>query len=120
MYLTFAYYFFNIILIYLLNIIFKANYSGYYSISDESFIPEKDLIQTADGKYATKLNQPVEFISEENFSLNFTEDNSIEIYKEQLENKKIQLQPEYLKNEVAEYMNQKLFVIKNKFYFSNF
>lgn len=90
----------------------KANYTGYYSISDESFIPEKDLIQSSDGKFVTKLNQPVEFISEENFSLNFTEDNSIEIYKEQLENKKINFQPEYLKNEVAEYINQKLFVIK--------
>lgn len=55
----------------------------------------------------------MEYISEENFSLNFSEDISIEIFKEQLENKKIILQPEYLKNEVSEYIRQRLFVIQN-------
>ncbi len=70
------------------------------------------MIRSADGKYVTKLNQPVEFISEENFILNFSEDKSIEMYKEKLENKKIKFQPEYLKNEVAEYINQKLYVIE--------
>jgi len=63
-----------------------------------------------EGNLKTKLNQPVEFISEENYSLNFSEDNSIEDYKQNLCNKKIEFQPESIKNEVNEYIKQKLFV----------
>ena len=35
----------------------------------------------------------------------------IEEYKNNLESKRVKFQPENLKNEVAEYINQKLFVI---------
>ncbi len=52
----------------------------------------------------------MEFISEDNFSLNFSEDDSIEIYKNNIKNKKIEFIPETIKNEVSEYINQKLFV----------
>ena len=76
---------------------------------------EKDLIKTTEGNYITKLNQTVEYISEDNFSLDFSENNMIEEYKGNLESKRVKFQPENLKNEVGEYINQKLFVITKFF-----
>jgi methionyl-tRNA synthetase len=86
----------------------KGTYSGYYSISDESFIPEKDLIQV-DGKYVTKLKQPVEYITEENYKILF--DKYINKYNELIEKNILVFFPSYIHNEVKEYINQKLFDI---------
>lgn len=69
------------------------------------------MIKNSEGKYTTKFNQPVENISEENFSLYFCENESIKQYKQNIDSEKIVFQPESIKNEVTEYMNQKLFVL---------
>ncbi len=85
----------------------KGVYSGYYSISDESFIPEKDLIQV-DNKYVTKLKQPVEYITEDNYKIVFNK--YIEKYNELIDKNVLVFFPSSIHNEVKEYINQKLFV----------
>jgi methionyl-tRNA synthetase len=89
------------------NKIEKGTYSGYYSVSDESFIPEKDLIQI-DNNYVTKLKQPVEYITEDNYKIVF--DKYIDKYNELIEKKILIFFPNTIHNEVKEYINQKLFV----------
>jgi hypothetical protein len=56
----------------------------------------------------TKLKQPVEYITEENYKIEFN--NYIEKYNDLIENKKLNFTPSTLKNEVREYINQKLCV----------
>ena len=87
-----------------------AKFSGYYCVTDESFIPEKDLIKQEDGSFRTQLNNPVEFISEENFGLNFKEGNLIDDWLENIQMGKLKYVPENNKKEVQEYINQNLTV----------
>jgi hypothetical protein len=56
----------------------------------------------------TKLKQSVEFISEENFKIIFSD--YIEKYEKLIQEKKLNFYPSTIKNEVREYINSKLFV----------
>ena len=47
------------------NDIYLDNYKGWYSVSDETFYNEKDLIKQSDGAFKTVTGGPVEWIEEE-------------------------------------------------------
>jgi methionyl-tRNA synthetase len=51
--------------------IYKSNYSGFYSISDECFIKKSQVKQVkqsnGETKYYTETMQPVEWVTEENY-----------------------------------------------------
>lgn len=84
-----------------------ASYKGYYSVNEESYVPEGDLIKTEDG-YKTKLNEKLEYINEDNFSINLQD--SLEDYRKLIEKKKFTITPPTLFNEVEEYIKSKYFV----------
>jgi methionyl-tRNA synthetase len=88
----------------------KTDYSGFYSIQEESFIPEKDLIKKGD-KYYTSLsshsNQAVEYITEKNYQLKFSKED-IEKYLKLVENEKLNFYPKSIINEVKGYISQNL------------
>jgi len=89
------------------NLINSGKYEGYYSVSDESFIPLKYLIHEKEtNKYKTILNQPVEYITETSYLLNFK--NYIDKYLSKLNNNELTFIPTYIKNEVNEYINSEL------------
>ena len=89
------------------NLIKSGNYEGYYSISDESFIPIKDLTQDPKtGEYKTNLNQPVEYITEISYLLNFKD--YIDKFKSKLESKEIKYFPSSIINEVNELINSNM------------
>jgi methionyl-tRNA synthetase len=87
----------------------KYDYSGFYSVQEESFIPEKDLIKEGD-KYYTSLSihskQPVEFLSEQNYKIIFSEQN-IQNFFNQIKSEKINFIPKNLINEVKGYLSIK-------------
>ena len=92
------------------NLINSGKYEGYYSVSDESFIPLKDLIHEKEtNNYKTILNQPVEYITETSYLLNFK--NYIDKYLSKLNNNELTFIPTYIKNEVNEYINSELHVL---------
>lgn len=48
--------------------IYKASYCGYYSVSDESFVPESRILTKGDGtKVSAETGQPLEWHEEENY-----------------------------------------------------
>lgn len=48
--------------------IYKSTYKGYYSISDEAFVPESGVISSSGGaKICAESGQPVEWHEEENY-----------------------------------------------------
>ena len=49
------------------NYIYSDTYNGWYSIRDESFIPEKDLVKNEKNEYVTKEGSSVEYTSEQNY-----------------------------------------------------
>jgi methionyl-tRNA synthetase len=88
----------------------KSDYSGFYSVQDESFVPEKDLIKK-DDKYYTSLsvhsNQAVEYITEQNYQLKFTPED-IQEYLKLVEEEKLVFSPKSIINEVKGYISQNL------------
>jgi hypothetical protein len=56
----------------------------------------------------TKLKQPVEYITEDNYKLDYS--SYIEKYNSMIETGKLSFIPATIKNEVREYINQKLYV----------
>ena len=88
--------------------IYKSNYSGYYSISDECFIKKNQVkqVQQKDGstKYFTESMQPVEWITEENymFKMKSFEEKMINFLKE---NKNF-IVPESRYNEVITFLEE--------------
>ena len=40
---------------------------GYYSVNEESFIAEKDLVKDSEGKYRTEAGERVESVEEKNY-----------------------------------------------------
>jgi methionyl-tRNA synthetase len=88
----------------------KTDYSGFYSVQEESFIPEKDLIKKGDKYYttlSTHSNQPVEYITEQNYQLKFTKED-IEKYLKLVEDEKLAFYPKSIINEVKGYISQNL------------
>ena len=62
--------------------IYLSNYEGWYSVRDEAFYQESELVKI-NGKFHTKLGAPVELIKEESyfFKLSNWEDELIQFYK---------------------------------------
>ena len=89
------------------NFIKPSNYSGYYSVVDESFMSKNDLKYIEEeNKYVTEQNQPVEYITEENYHIDFK--GIFDKFKQEIENKNINFIPRNIINEVNEYINQNL------------
>ncbi len=53
--------------------IYLGEYTGWYSISDETFYNEKDLIKQDDGSYKTVTGGPVEWIKEKSYFFKLSE-----------------------------------------------
>ena len=69
---------------------------------------QNDLIfHPEENRYETKQKQPVEYITEENFKIEF--EPVIERFKQEIEKNNIKYIPQNMKNEVNEYINQRLF-----------
>jgi methionyl-tRNA synthetase len=49
------------------NYIKEGGHTGYYSVNEESFIAEKDLIKGEKGELKTEAGETVEFIKEKNY-----------------------------------------------------
>ena len=47
--------------------IYLDEYTGWYSVNDETFYNEKDLIKQNDGTFKTVTGGPVEWIKEESY-----------------------------------------------------
>ena len=47
--------------------IYLGEYEGWYSVSDETFYNEKDLVKSEDGKFKTITNGTVDWISEKSY-----------------------------------------------------
>ncbi len=89
------------------NKLVKSTYSGYYSITDEAFMSKSDLIYLNDKKtYVTEQFHPVEFITEQNYKINFIPE--IPKLKEKIDKEEIRFFPYNIINEVKEYINQNL------------
>lgn len=87
----------------------KDKYEGYYSISDESFIPVKDLvrkegIQGKSVEFTTKDDKKVEYLSEETYNFIVTDELLLK-YKEMLMNKRLIIDKQ---EEVNEYITSNL------------
>ena len=66
------------------NDIYLDNYKGWYSVSDETFYNEKDLIKQSDGTFKTFTGGPVEWIEEESyfFRLSKYSDQLLKLYND--------------------------------------
>ena len=63
--------------------IYLGEYTGWYSISDETFYNEKDLIKQNDGTFKTITNGPVEWITEKSYFFKLSEwsEKLLDLYK---------------------------------------
>ena len=50
----------------------EGKHHGYYSVNEESFISEKDLVKDAEGNYRTDAGERVELIEEKNYVFDIT------------------------------------------------
>jgi len=84
----------------------KDKYEGYYSLSDETFIPVKDLVKKEgkENEFLTKENKQVEFVSEETFNF-IVDDSLLRDYSRMIKSKRLIIDKE---EEVNEYINSKL------------
>jgi len=86
--------------------IYLGEYEGWYSVSDETFYNEKDLVKSDDGTFKTITNGTVEWISEKSyfFKLSKWGDKLLELYK----NDKGFINPESKRNEVVKFVESGL------------
>ena len=86
--------------------IYLGEYEGWYSVSDETFYNEKDLVKSDDGTFKTITNGTVEWISEKSyfFKLSKWGDKLLELYK----NDKGFINPESKRNEVIKFVESGL------------
>ena len=65
------------------NQIYLDEYEGWYSINDETFYNEKDLIKGDDGKFKTPTGGPVDWITEKSYFFKLSEwsNKLLELYK---------------------------------------
>jgi methionyl-tRNA synthetase len=45
----------------------EGKHLGYYSVNEESFISEKDLVKDSEGNYRTEVGERVESVEEKNY-----------------------------------------------------
>jgi len=97
---------------YLWNLLFKKGdiyldeYTGWYSVNDETFYNEKDLIKQNDGTFKTITGGPVEWIKEESyfFKLSKYQEKLLNYYNENHDF----ILPESKRNEVINFVNSGL------------
>ncbi len=97
---------------YLWNLLFKkgdiylGEYTGWYSVNDETFYNEKDLIKQNDGTFKTITGGPVEWIKEESyfFKLSKYQEKLLNYYNENHDF----ILPESKRNEVINFVNSGL------------
>ena len=65
------------------NQIYLGEYTGWYSINDETFYNEKDLVKQNDGSFKTVTGGPVDWISEKSYFFKLSEwsDKLLDLYK---------------------------------------
>ncbi len=88
------------------NQIYLSEYEGWYSISDETFYNEKDLIKNDDGSFKTVTGGPVEWISEKSYFFKLSQwgDELLNLYN----NNKDFINPDSKKNEVIKFVESGL------------
>ena len=88
------------------NEIYLSKYSGWYSVSDEAFYNEDEIIEKEGKKYAISSNSPVEWVDEESyfFRLSKWEKPLLNFYEK---NPKF-ISPESRKNEVISFVKSGL------------
>ena len=88
------------------NQIYLGEYTGWYSINDETFYNEKDLVKQEDNNFKTVTGGPVEWITEKSYFFKLSEwsDKLLELYK----NKPGFVSPESKKNEVIKFVESGL------------
>ncbi len=86
--------------------IYKANYSGWYSVRDEAYFDEAELTTNEQGKKFAPTGAPVEWMEEESyfFKLSAYADKLLELY----ENNPNWLQPSSRRNEVVAFVKSGL------------
>ncbi len=52
----------------------EGSHSGFYSVNEESFIAEKDLVKDANGNLRTEAGESVELIQEKNYVFEITQE----------------------------------------------
>ena len=88
------------------NQIYLGKYTGWYSISDETFYNEKDLIKQDDGSFKTLTGGPVEWITEESYFFKLSEwsEKLLNLYK----NNPDFINPSSKRNEVIKFVESGL------------
>jgi len=86
--------------------IYEGGYSGWYSVSDEAFFTESELVKQEDGSFLTKEGKAVEWVEEPSyfFRLSAYEDRLLELY----ENVPEFIMPRSRRNEVIGFVRQGL------------
>ena len=86
--------------------IYLGEYTGWYSISDETFYNEKDLVKQNDGTFRTITGGPVEWITEKSYFFKLSEwsDKLLDLYK----NNENFISPNSKKNEVIKFVESGL------------
>lgn len=85
-------------------LIFESEYEGYYCVSEERFVPNKEVIKK-DDHYTNDLGHKLEFIKENNYVIKFSE-SDLNSYEDLIKSGKIFIGPQI--NEVKEYMKNNL------------
>ena len=86
--------------------IYLGEYEGWYSVSDETFYNEKDLVKSEDGTFKTITNGTVEWISEKSYFFKLSEwgDKLLDLYN----NDKEFISPASKRNEVIKFVESGL------------
>ena len=86
--------------------IYLGEYTGWYSINDETFYNEKDLVKQNDGSFKTTTGGPVEWITEKSyfFKLSAWSDKLLDLYK----NNPNFISPTSKRNEVIKFVESGL------------
>ena len=86
--------------------IYLDEYEGWYSVSDETFYNEKDLVKSEDGTFKTITNGTVDWISEKSYFFKLSEwgDKLLDLYN----NDKDFISPTSKRNEVIKFVESGL------------
>jgi methionyl-tRNA synthetase len=82
--------------------IYKDSYAGWYSVRDEAFYTEGELVKGDDGAFMAPTGTPVEWVEEESyfFRLSAYQDQLLDIFEQRPEF----IQPEARRNEIMQFV----------------
>ena len=88
------------------NQIYLGEYTGWYSINDETFYNEKDLVKQSDGSFKTVTGGPVDWITEKSYFFKLSEwsDKLLDLYKKNPDF----ISPKSKRNEVIKFVESGL------------